>query len=159
MSISAAARLRYFFRRTVILSATAKIPKIGDIIQPFAHPWWQVAFEGRLVSVEINRLGTVRLVFDYIGLPVNGDKFTTLHGQKGVVTILQDDLMRQVVIQSTGLHRVAEIVIGSSAVIRRDTVSQLLEAALGMFCRRFQFKDGIYDDKSVIQAYGFSKFG
>ena len=158
MSASAAARFRYFCRRTVILSATAKIPKIGDRIQPFAHPWWQVAFEGRLVSVEITRLGTVRLVFDYIGLPVNGDKFTTLHGQKGVVTILQDDLMPQVVIQSTGLHRVAEIVIGSSAVIRRDTVSQLLEAALGMFCRRFQFEDGIYDDKSVIQAYGFSKF-
>lgn len=60
-------------------------------------------------------------------LPVNGDRFTTLHGQKGVVTILPDSEMPRVG------RRVAEIVIGSSSIIKRGTISQLLEAAFAMY--------------------------
>jgi DNA-directed RNA polymerase beta subunit len=60
-------------------------------------------------------------------LPVNGDKFTTLHGQKGVVTILDDSQM------PTLRGKSADIVIGSSSIIKKETVSQLLEAACGMY--------------------------
>ncbi len=61
-------------------------------------------------------------------VPVNGDKFTTLHGQKGVVTILPNNKMPMV------RSKHAELVIGTSAIIKRDTASQIREAACGMYC-------------------------
>ena len=57
------------------------------------------------------------------GRPVTGDKFTTFHGQKGVITILDDNDMPSV----KGKHD-AEFVKGSSSIIKRDTMSQVLEA-------------------------------
>jgi DNA-directed RNA polymerase beta subunit len=73
-------------------------------------------------------IGKVAIVVSAECLHVNGDKFTTLHGQKGVVTILNDIKMPAI------KGRYADIVIGSSSIITRQTASQLLEAAYNMHC-------------------------
>jgi DNA-directed RNA polymerase beta subunit len=63
---------------------------------------------------------TAKIVRD--GLPVVGDMFTTLHGQKGVITIMDDADMHVVD------GHMAELIIGSSSIIKRETHSQVLEA-------------------------------
>jgi DNA-directed RNA polymerase beta subunit len=78
---------------------------------------------------------------------VNGDKFTTLHGQKGVVTILNDNEM------SVVNGRSAEIVISSSAVFKRETASQILEAACGMFCEDQLLDTCTYSYDEVLDKY------
>jgi DNA-directed RNA polymerase beta subunit len=119
----------------------SKNSKIGSYIQAYEYPWWQVAFEGKIMVVEATRNGAIRVHLEYIGLPVNGDKFTMLHGQKGVATILSDEDKPHVRLPN-GSYRAAEIVIGSSAIIRRGTPSQLLEAAASMFSIRSDLELG-----------------
>ena len=67
-----------------------------------------------------------------------------MHGQKGVVTILDDSMMPKVGGKS------AEIVIGSSSIIKRQTVSQLLEAAYGMYCYNLVQRQWFYDTHPKI---------
>jgi DNA-directed RNA polymerase beta subunit len=66
-------------------------------------------------------------IVESVNWPVNGDKFTTQHGQKAVIKIVRDDEM-----PFAGKRR-AELVIGSASVIKRDTPSQLFEAAVSMY--------------------------
>jgi RNA polymerase Rpb2, domain 6 len=66
--------------------------------------------------------GDVFIVVERSGSPVNGDKFTTLHGQKGNVTIVEDNMMPSV------NGTVADIVISSGSIVKRGTASQIAEA-------------------------------
>jgi DNA-directed RNA polymerase beta subunit len=62
-------------------------------VTPFSFAWCQIGFDGRVTKLSTNQMGKVRITLEYVGYPVNGDKFTTLHGQKGVVTILPDNMV------------------------------------------------------------------
>jgi DNA-directed RNA polymerase beta subunit len=126
--VSAAAKFSYYCVKTVWISSRNEIPNKGAKILPFSVPWWQVSFEGTVIELIVEASGQVRIRLEFIGFPVNGDKFTTLHGQKGVATILPDEQMPMV------NGKIAEMVIGSSAVMKRQTASQVLEAACGAFC-------------------------
>ena len=128
LSASAASRFKYYCIKAVSLPNGSRIPDISSVICPFSVPWWQVPFEGVVVSVTRCISDRIRVLVEYIGYPVDGDKFTTLHGQKGVATVLEDSKMPVV------NGRVADIVIGSSAIVKCHTASQLLEAACGFYC-------------------------
>lgn len=124
MSRTASERFRYTAEVHRIVSAHDKsIPDQSTRIEPYSTYWWQCHFSGVVKSVNQIDPHRVRLVITCECYPVNGDKFTTLHGQKGVITILSDHNMPYV----NGYP--AEIVIGTSSILKRGTVSQLLEAA------------------------------
>jgi DNA-directed RNA polymerase beta subunit len=95
---------------------------------PFSVPWWQIAFQGTVSKVIVESSGQVKADIEFRGYPVNGDKFTTLPGQTGGATILPDGQMPVVD------GKIAEIVISSSAIMKRQTASQILEAACGSYC-------------------------
>ena len=113
--------------KKVVLLNVHDIPEVGSTIEPFSKVWWQIGFKSKLISVVARPDGGVLLSLEYVGFPVDGDKFTTFHGQKGVATILPDNEMPVV------NRRTAEIIIGSSALIKRGTASQVIEAACGQF--------------------------
>ena len=71
--------------------------------------------------------GDVTAVMSGTGHPVNGDKFTALHGQKGVITTLND------IDVPTVRRKHAEIITGIGAMTKRETPSQLLEATFTQF--------------------------
>jgi hypothetical protein len=73
------------------------------------------------------RLGVVKVTIEREGIPANGDKFSTLHGQKGVITIVPDNRMPIIGAERT------EIIIGSVSIVKRGTPSQLLEGALSKY--------------------------
>ena len=86
--------------------------QIEEIITPFSTRLWQFNDNGRVVSVSSRPSGDVCIVVERSGSPVNGEKFTTLHGQKGVVTIVDDNMMPSV-------HgTVADIVISSGSIVK-----------------------------------------
>jgi len=128
MSRSASQRFNYEaeVRRTVNAS-DRNIPDVGATIDPWSYNWWQCHFAGVIKTVEQIDPDRTLLVITCDCHPVNGDKFTTLHGQKGVITILADHNMPYV------NGNPAEIVIGSSSILKRGTVSQLLEAAYAQY--------------------------
>jgi hypothetical protein len=129
LSRTAANRFKYISNISMYLHASRDdIPTIHSTILPHSVPWWQNHFDGVVSSIEGIGNGKVKLVVVFHCLPVNGDKFTTLHGQKGVVTILDDYRMPSI------NGKTADIVIASSSIIKRQTTSQLLEAASNMHC-------------------------
>ena len=75
-------------------------------------PWWKIPFDGAICHIQSTK-----------------EQFTTFHGQKGVIAVLPDLDMLVV----NGLR--SEIVIGSSSIIKRDTMVQLLEAAYSWYSR------------------------
>jgi DNA-directed RNA polymerase beta subunit len=148
LSRSAAARFKYSATVSVYLSpVTDTIPMLGDVVDPFSANWWQNHFHGTVAHKSAGPEGSVRVVLECQCLPVNGDKFTTLHGQKGVVTILDDAQMPSLRGQS------ADIVIGSSSIVKRETISQLLEAACGMYVHTHLCTAHSYYIDTVLSSY------
>jgi hypothetical protein len=128
LSNSAALRFQYTAEHSITLSLfQTRGMFIDGTVQAGSQPWWQFPYDGVITTLEPTRLGKVRLVLTVKALPCNGDKFTTYHGQKGVVTIVDDELMPVVE------GKAVEIIIGSSSVVKRGTPSQLLEAALSQY--------------------------
>ena len=129
LSRTAANRFKYISNISMYLDASRDdFPTIHSTILPHSVPWWQNHFDGVVSSIEGIGNGKVKLVVVSHCLPVNGDNFTALHGQKGVVTILDDYRMPSI------NGKTADIVIASSSIIKRQTTSQLLEAASNMHC-------------------------
>lgn len=91
--------------------------------------------------------GSIAVYVEFLGSPVNRDKFTTLHGQKGVVTILPDEEMPMI------RNKHAELVIGSSVIIKRGTASQLIEAACGVYFIDLGIKASRYNTNDLISMY------
>mmetsp|Transcript_2713 Transcript_2713/g.7224 ORF Transcript_2713/g.7224 Transcript_2713/m.7224 type:complete len:810 (+) Transcript_2713:24952-27381(+) len=148
MSRSAASRFRYIANVSVYLDPHRdEIPNKHSTINPYSTNWWQNHFKGTVSSIEATSTNLVRVVVYCECLPVNGDKFTTLHGQKGVVTIL-DDLQMPNIDDFT-----AEIVIGSSSVIKRQTLSQMLEAAYNKHCVDNMNTDSVCEYLDIEQDY------
>ena len=148
MSRSAASRFKYTSKTSVYLSPSRfEIPKLNEEVAPFSTAWWQNHFKGVIVQKEPGPDATIKLTVESTCLPVDGDKFTTLHGQKGVVTILDDDDMPSV----QGRH--AEIVIGSSSVIKRGTLSQLIEAACGMYAYKHMDPSVPHSTQTILASY------
>ena len=124
MSRSASERFVYTAEVTRTLNMSSRhIPNIGTLIMPYQTEWWQCHFEGVVTNVKRIDINRVIVVIHCDCYPVNGDKFTTWHGQKGVVTIVNDHDMPCINGQYT------ELVIGSSSVLKRGTINQMLEAA------------------------------
>lgn len=98
---------------------------VGDVIEALSVSWWGIPVPGIVVSTSQIREDRTRLVIRRTCHAVTGDKFATLHGQKGVVTVLPDADMP--VIDG----RPVNVVIGSTALIKRVTPSQLAEAWAG----------------------------
>ncbi len=147
MSRSTADKFKYICRKKVKLWDMSMVPAMNSKVPPFSRPWWQVAFEGTIVGAMRCESGSIAVYVEFLGLPVNGDKFTTLHGQKGVVTILPDEKMPMV------QNRHAELVIGSSVIIKRGTASQLIEAACGMYCVDRKIEPCRYNTDELITMY------
>jgi len=59
----------------------------------------------------------------------NGDKFTTIHGQKGVVTILPDNEMPYLY---EDVERKIDFVMSPASVLKRGTPGQVLEATVNL---------------------------
>jgi DNA-directed RNA polymerase beta subunit len=95
---------------------------------PCCACWWQNHFGVMVSQIDTIPSGGLRIFALHERSPVNGDKFTASHGQRGAVTVLDDCFM-----PSTN-GGTADIVTGSSSAIRRQTASQLLEAACGQCC-------------------------
>ena len=128
MSRSTTYRFQYRAEVTRILGGNiAAVPPVGSNIDPYSKSWWQCHFPGTITSVVRLDPDRIKVQIVCTCVPVNGDKFTTLHGQKGVITILPDSDMPCV------NNSTAELVMGSSSIIKRGTVSQLLEAAYTMY--------------------------
>ena len=147
MSRSVASKLRYPCKKRVKLWDISAVPAINSKIPPFSRSWWQVGFEGTVVDATRSVSDSIIVYIEFVGLPVNGHKFTTLHGQKGVVTILPDTEMLIV----SNQH--AELVIGSSVIIKRGTASQLIEAAYGMYCINHSIDHCKHDTDEIIGMY------
>lgn len=129
MSASASMRFKHPCIKHVKFAVATKIPDAGSITQPFSVSWWQVAFEGTVTCSSLNSVGTTALSMRFVGFPVNGDKFAALHGQKGAVTMLPDNQMPR------AKNITAELMMGSSAATKRQTASQIIEAACGLCCK------------------------
>jgi DNA-directed RNA polymerase beta subunit len=122
LSRSAAKKFEYTAYVSVQLNpAVSKVPNVGDTVEPYGESWWQNHFKGEITSRRPGSNGKVAITVSATCYPVNGDKLTTLHGQKGVITILEDVDMP--LVKGTRV----ELVIGSSSVIKRETISQVLE--------------------------------
>lgn len=148
MSRSAANRFGYTSKTSVHLTPIIdSIPDIDEVIKPFSVKWWQNHFEGVVESKGPGPMGLVKVVLRSECLPVDGDKFTTLHGQKGVVTILEDSEMPRI------KRRYADVVIGSSSIIKRETVSQLLEAACGMYVQTHMGANTTHYTDAILDSY------
>jgi DNA-directed RNA polymerase beta subunit len=124
-----------------------KIPELGKVITSFSVPWWQIPFNGTVIGISKDNFGDTIILIEYIGLPVNGDTFTTYHGQKGVVTILPDHHMPKV------KGRIADLVISSSVMLKRQTASQVIEAACGMFCVEQQIESWSVSPDHVVASW------
>jgi hypothetical protein len=101
---------------------------MGSEVIPHCACWWQNHFGVIVSQIDTIPSGGLRIIALCECSPVNGDKFTALHGQKGTVTVL-DDCFRP----STN-GRTADVATGSSSAIKRQTASQLLEAAHSECC-------------------------
>jgi hypothetical protein len=129
LSRTAAKRFNCAARASIYLDPVKdKTPLMGSEVIPHCVCWWQNHF-GIMVS-QINTIpsGGLRIIALHECSPVNGDKFTTLHGQKGAMTVLDDCFMPSM------NGRTADIATGGSSTIKRQTVIQLLEAAHSQCC-------------------------
>jgi len=151
MSRSAACRFKYTSHTSVHLPPSgSKIPSIGEKISPFSTAWWQNHFEGIVVQKQPGPNATVTVTVESMCLPMNGGKFTTLNGQKGVVPILDDIDMPSV----HGKH--AELVIGSSSIVKRGTPSQLQEAACSMHARAHMDSSISHSTETALKSYAMN---
>jgi DNA-directed RNA polymerase beta subunit len=151
MSLSAANKFQYLCVKQVPIRNGPDVPVKGTKVSPMSKSWWQVPFEGTVVSSKFVSRDLTRLSVSFVGSPVNGDKFTTFHGQKGVVTIVTDELMPKV------MGVTAELVIGSSVIIKRETPSQLIEAACGMYINNNNIEHHTLSPEQVIDRFRVSK--
>lgn len=152
MSRSAAKRFEYECRVSVHMDPIGnRVPSIGTIIEPHSVPWWQNHFRGIVHSINPAPQGMVRVIVVANCWPVNGDKFTTLHGQKGVVTILDDNKMPCI------KGRPVDIVIGSSSVVKRQTLSQMIEAAMNMHCVDHMEQGRTYGYDEIERDFGMQR--
>eukprot|EP00978_Attheya_sp_CCMP212_P010556 scaffold25642_cov73-Attheya_sp.AAC.3 len=148
LSRSAARRFSYSVEYTKVLQIRShKIPELGCTIEPYSTPWWQCHFPGIVSDITRIDMDSIKVILDVTCYPVNGDKFTTLHGQKGVATIFKNEDMPVV----NGMS--AEIVIGTSSIIKRGTTSQLLEAAYSHYAVHRMGCDSIVPVEEVINHY------
>lgn len=85
-------------------------------------------YPGTVVSSRLTRVGSVELKISRLSSCVTGDKLATCHGQKGIVTVVKNEFMPYVEKDGFGY---AEVVISSTSLMKRSTVSQLMEAAAG----------------------------
>lgn len=97
--------------------------RVGSTIDPASKSWWPIPVTGTVTSIKVTSTGGRRMSINRQCGAVTGDKFATWHGQKGVVTVVPDSMMPML---KDG--RVAELVIGSTTLIKRGTLGQLMES-------------------------------
>jgi hypothetical protein len=148
MSRSAASKFKYVSTTSIYLNPHKyNIPQVDDVIVSFSVAWWQNHFNGTVVRIQPGPNATAKVTIRSECTPVNGDKFTTWHGQKGVITILEDEEMPKV------NDKYAEIVIGSSSIVKRGTTSQLVEAACGIYVTTHMDSNMAYSTEAILQSY------
>lgn len=136
MSESAAKRFGYRCYHHIRLAGRYHTSiSVGQKIDPFEFAWWQCFDVGRIVRINSIPSGHIVATVMRECIAVNGDKFTTLHGQKGVITILPDEQMPSI------NGRCAEMIISSASIIKRHTASQIIEAS----CNQFWIEHGNTD--------------
>lgn len=96
---------------------------VGDTVEPCSKSWWPVPVAGLVSGFHVTSNGEHRMKVTRETCAVTGDKFSTWHGQKGVVTVVPDRIMP---LLPDG--RVAELVVSSTTLIKRGTVGQLMES-------------------------------
>lgn len=124
MSASCAQRFRCSVESVVPVTdeECAKYPE-GTTIEPCSARWWPIPIEGTVQGFKVTSTGERRMRIRRETCAVTGDKFATWHGQKGVVTVMPDHTMP---LLPDG--RTAELVMGSTTLIKRGTMGQLMES-------------------------------
>ena len=130
MSESCAKRFAYSKVTAVVISAANGCHLVaGDVIEPHSRYYWALPVPGKVLSVVIDSDNRAHVRIERSQHAVSGDKFTTMHGQKSVVTVLPDSEMVR-------LSKIGEVdvLMGLSSLVKRGTLSQLLEA---VYSQRF----------------------
>jgi len=83
------------------------------------------------VKAEYTSNEQMKLLLKREGIPSDGDKMATLHGQKGVIKVIQRDEMPCACDPETGTLVEFDLVIAVSSVISRVTVGQIMELRAG----------------------------
>ena len=97
MSSSAVTKFQYNCVHIIRFNSSSGLYiKEGDIIKPMSKGWWQRLDPGKVIKIIPNATGDLTVMILRVGYPVNRDKFTTIPGQKGVITILQDENMPKI---------------------------------------------------------------
>lgn len=124
MSASCARRFRCEVESVVPIT-DEEYPKYpeGTTIEPCSAPWWPIPVQGKVHGFKVTSTGERRMRIRRDTYAVTGDKFATWHGQKGVVTVMPDHTMP---LLPDG--RTAELVMGSTTLIKRGTMGQLMES-------------------------------
>ena len=135
-----------------IIEEAVHVPKVGDIIRP--DPTSVAPMRGRVVRVDSQRVHTLTYF-----VPRVGDKFTSRHGQKGVIahTEAPENLPFS---ECDGM--VPDLIINPHAFPSRMTEGQHIEGAIGVAAAThgFCFEEGSIESnpRSVIEyllASGF----
>jgi len=93
----------------------------GSMVPPCAHEFWPMPCVGNVKHSFKTPDKKVRLYIEREGRATNGDKFSTIHGQKGLFTILMPILYEDP-------ERLVEFVMSPASVFKRGTPDQVLEA-------------------------------
>jgi len=109
----------------------------GSMIPPCVHEFWPMPCVGNVTHSFVTPENKVRLYIERECRATNGDKFTTIHGQKGVVTILPDGEMP---LLYEDRARVVDFVMSPASVFKRGTPGQVLEATVNL---NYMIKCGI----------------
>lgn len=123
--MSASCALRFRYKCTTVVPVTDReleTRPVGSVIEPCSERWWAIPVPGVVVGKKVISTGEKRMIVSRTCSAVTGDKFASAHGQKGVVTVMPDNLMP---LLPTG--ETAEVVIGTTTLMKRGTVGQLLE--------------------------------
>ena len=127
-SLSAMKRFKYEKEQEVSLELKEALGlKVGAVVAPCSTRYWSIPCEGVVTKLRSSKDGSkVIATIKRTCYPATGDKFTTVHGQKGVVTIVEDERMPVLLGAPDGFR--VEFVIGSTSLIKRSTPGQLKEA-------------------------------
>ena len=99
----------------------------GSMIPPCVHEFWPMPCIGNVKHSFVTLDNKVRLYIKRECHATNGDKFTTIHEQTGVATILPNAEM-PLLYEDSG--RLVDFVMSPASVFKRGTPGQVLEATV-----------------------------
>lgn len=132
--LSSAAVERGVFAYKVITSTTVDMHdvkvKVGQDVTMDNSTWWCLPFPAKIIDMQNTNDSRVRLRLERDAVPSDGDKMSTLHGQKGIVRVTPKDEMPCAMDDDGNLIEF-DLVIAISSVLSRVTTGQVYELRAG----------------------------